>query len=177
MRFTGKEKELGYFLSHFYKHCRENIIAKTTMHYLIWFILSFLGGIAIFYIPSFAYITTTSVDDSGKTDGLYAANYVAITIMVVVHHGIMWIGTHHFSLWLIIGYIISFLLFFPLTVFLNNLVLSSGIYLSTFQFVMRSATFWLSTVLTSSAVLLTYYGVHVFWYHFLYPEFIQTIKE
>ena len=164
MRFTGKEEGLGYKLSHFYKHCRENIIGKTTYHYWAWLLMSFLGAIAIFYIPNKAYSTGTSVDASGKTDGLYAANYVAVTIMVVVHHGIMVLGARHLSWWLIMWYVISFLLFFPVTVFLNNVVLSSGIFLSTFQFVMQSATYWLSTVLCSSTMLLIYYLVHFLWY-------------
>ena len=134
--------------------------------------MSFLGAIAIFYIPNKAYSTGTSVDGSGKTDGLYAANYVAVTIMVVVHHGIMFLGARHLSWWLIMWYVISFLLFFPVTVFLNNVVLSSGIFLSTFQFVMQSATYWLSTVFCSSTMLLIYYIVHVVWYQILYPEFL-----
>lgn len=126
--------------------------------------MSFVGAIALFYIPNFAYSTGTSVDSSGKTDGLYAANYTAVTIMVIVHHGIMWIGARHLSWWLMMWYVISILLFFPVTTFLNNSVLSSGIFMSTFQFVMQSATYWLSTVLTSSIMLLCYYAVHVVWY-------------
>jgi hypothetical protein len=126
--------------------------------------MSIAGAACCFYIPNFAYSTTTSVDSSGRTDGLSAATFTGITIMVVVYHGIVWIGSRHLSKWLIMWYIISFLLFFPLTTFLNDFALKSGVYRSTFKFVMRSATYWLSIVLTSSTMLLVYYGVHVVWY-------------
>lgn len=92
--------------------------------------------------------------------------------MVISHHAILCIGSRSLSKFLIMMYVISFLLFFPLTTFLNNSALSSGIYLSTFKYVMRSATYWLSVVLTSSILVLTYYAVHVVWYQFLYPEFL-----
>jgi len=126
--------------------------------------MSFVGGLASFYIPNFAFSTTTSVDSSGRTDGLSAATFTGITCMVVVYHGILWIGSRHLSKWLMMWYVIPFLLFFPITTFLNDSALKSGIYLSTFKFVMRSATYWLSMVLTSSIMLLTYYLVHVVWY-------------
>ena len=134
--------------------------------------MSFIGGLGCFYIPNFAYSTTTSVDSSGRTDGLSAANFTGITIMVIVYHGILWVGSRHLTWWLMMWYVISILFFFPLTTFLNDSVVSSGIHFSTFKFVMRSATYWLSTVLTSSIMLLAYYAVHVVWYQFLYPEFL-----
>jgi len=84
--------------------------------------------------------------------------------MVVVYHGILWIGSRHLSIWMMMWYVISFLLFFPITTFLNDSDVKSGIYLSTFKYVMRSATYWLSIVLGSSVMLLTYYAVHVVWY-------------
>jgi hypothetical protein len=126
--------------------------------------MSFIGGLISFYIPNFAYSTTTSVDSSGRTDGLSAASYAGITIMVVISHGILWIGSRHLSKWLMMWYVISFLLFFPITTYLNDSVLESGIYHSTFKYVMGSATYWLAIVLGSSVMLLTYYGVHVIWY-------------
>ena len=132
LRFTGKEGELGFQLSKFYKHCRDNIIERTSYHYAAWFLMALVGAIGCFYIPNFAYSTGTSVDASGKTDGLYAANFTAVTIMVIVHHGIMWVGARHLSWWLMMWYVISILLFFPVTTFLNNSVLSSGIFMSTF---------------------------------------------
>jgi hypothetical protein len=131
--------------------------------------MSIVGGAISFYIPNYAYSTATSVDSSGRTDGLSAATYTGITIIVVVYHGIVLIGSRHLSKWLIMMYIISFLLFFPITTFLNDTSVKSAIYLSTFKFVMRSATYWLSIVLASSTMLLVYYGVHVVWYQFLYP--------
>ena len=128
MRHTNKEGGIGFKLSHYYYHCRVNILEKTTLHYWAWCICAYVAAIALFYIPNFAYSTGTSVDSSGRTDGLYAANFVAVTIMVVVHHGIMCIGARGLTWWLIMWYVISFLLFFPVTTWLNDGVPTSGIF-------------------------------------------------
>jgi hypothetical protein len=130
MKHTNKEEGIGFKMSHYYKHCRDEILEKTGRHYLVWLLMSFISSIALFYIPFYAYSTTTSVDSSGRTDGMYAASFTSQTIMVVAHHGFMWIGTRGRTWWLIMWYIISFLLFFPVTTFLNDVVLSSGIFLS-----------------------------------------------
>jgi hypothetical protein len=171
MKHTNKEEGIGFKLSHYYKHCRDEILEKTGRHYLVWLLMSFISSIALFYIPFYAYSTTTSVDSSGRTDGMYAASFTSHTIMVVAHHGFMWIGTRGRTWWLIMWYIISFLLFFPVTTFLNDVVLSSGIFLSTFNYVMQSATYWLAMVLTSSTMILIYYCIHVAWDLVLYPEY------
>ncbi len=114
----------------------------------------------------------TSVDNSGRTDGLYAANYIALSIMVVSYLGIVIQGTRGITTRVLIGYLVSFLLFFPVTTFINDIALTSGIAHSTFTGVMRSATYWLCVVLVTSTILLVYYGVRVVWFQFLYPEFI-----
>jgi magnesium-transporting ATPase (P-type) len=172
MKHSNNESGIGFKLSHYYKHCRDNILEKTGRHYLCWMLMSFISSIALFYVPFYAYASTTSVDSSGKTDGLYASSFTSVTIMVVVHHGFMWIGTRGKSWWLIMWYVISFLLFFPVTTFLNNVIVSSGIFLSTFNYIMQSATYWLSLVLTSSTMILIYCGVHAVWDLNLYPEFL-----
>jgi hypothetical protein len=89
----------------------------------------------------------------------------------------MCIATRNWTWWIFAWYIFSFLLYFPATVFLNNVTLSSGIFMGTFSEVMRTAPFWLSLVFTCSLLLLPYYAVHVIWYRFLYPEFLPNKSE
>ena len=92
--------------------------------------------------------------------------------MVVVHHGMMCIATRNWTWWMAGWFAFSFLLYFPATVYLNNIMLDSGIFMSTFSEVMRTAPFWLSLVFTSSLLILPYYVVHVVWYRILYPDFL-----
>lgn len=93
---------------------------------------------------------------NGKTDGLFAASFVAVAAMVLVHHGIMFLGTRNWTWWMAGWYAFSFLMYFPVTTFLNDITHESGIYRGTFSEVMKSAPFWLSLVLTTSVILLLY---------------------
>ena len=114
---------------------------------------------------------------NGKTDGLFAASFVSVAIMVIVHHGIMCLGTRNWTWWMVGWYVFSFFLYFPVTVYLNNIMLSSGVSMGTFSELMRSAPFWLSLVFTCSLILLPYYIVHVVWYRVLYTEFLPNKLE
>ena len=174
MRMTDKEDKIGFKLSHYYQHCKEKVLGRTTMHYWFWCLYSFVSCAALYFIPQYAFNGETAWN--GKTDGLYAASYASVSIMVIVHHGIMCIATRNWTWWMVSWYAFSFLLYFPVTVYLNNLMLDSGIYMGTFSEVMRTAPFWLSLVFTSSLLLLPYYVVHVVWYRFLYPEFLPNSK-
>ncbi len=51
-RKTGmQEKMIGFKLSEFYKHCRDNIISKAFLLYSPWLVYGFISSLAIYYIP------------------------------------------------------------------------------------------------------------------------------
>jgi len=169
-RLTGKEKEMNFKLSNYYQHCKTQVLEKTTLHYWFWCLWSFVSCIVIYFIPQYAF--NEEMAWNGKKDGLYAASFVSVSIMVIVHHGILCIATRNFTWWIAAWYILSFFLYFPVTVFLNNVTLTAGIFMGTFSEVMRSAPFWLSLVLSSALLLLPYYVVHVVWYRLIYPQYL-----
>ena len=68
-------------------------------------------------------------------------------------------------------YIISFLLFIPITVYLNDIAEGGFMYKTTFSELLHEPPFWLSLLITCAIVTLPYYIVHVIWYVILYPEF------
>lgn len=68
-------------------------------------------------------------------------------------------------------YLISFLMFMPLTVYFNDVLEGSQLYMMTFSEVMSGPLYWLSLTVTCAVVLLPYYGVQQWWNVILYPEF------
>lgn len=172
MRMTDKEDKIGFKLSHYYQHCKEKILGRTILHYWFWCLYSFVSSAAIYFIPQYAFNEATA--GHGKFDGIYASTFVSVAIMVIVHHGIMCIGTRNWTWWMVGWYFLSFFLYFPVTVYLYNISRSSGAYRGTFKELMRSAPFWLSLVFTCSVILLPYYIVHVVWYRVLYIKFLPN---
>jgi hypothetical protein len=88
----------------------------------------------------------------------------------------MCIGLRSFTWWMVMWYLISFLFFFPVTVYFNN-VAPSQMNATTFSDIMRGAPFWLSLTFVCGLILLPYYAVHCIWYRFLYPEFLPADKK
>ena len=70
-------------------------------------------------------------------------------------------------------YLLSFLLFMPMTVYFNDVLDGSQMYMSTFSEFMHAPSFWLSLTFTCGLVVLPYYAVHCIWHILLYPEFYQ----
>ncbi len=75
-----------------------------------------MASIALYYVPQYAYDMTVGDPNTGKTDGLWAAGYVSFTAMVICHHLQLGIGTRTHAINLSSYYLLSFLLFFPMTV-------------------------------------------------------------
>ena len=90
-----------------------------------------------------------------------------------MHHWQLYVGTKHRTFFLMTMYIISFILFFPLTILIDNTDDASQMYMSDFSEVMASPPFWLSLTFTTSLVVLPYIGVHTIWFAYLYPQFNQ----
>lgn len=93
--------------------------------------------------------------------------------MVIVHHLQLAIGTRRHTLWLSFWYLVSFLLYMPLTVYFDDVIDGSYMYLSTFNEYLKEPSFWLSLTFSCGVVLLPYYAVHCVWYTMLYPEYYQ----
>jgi hypothetical protein len=106
-------------------------------HYWPWFLYSFASSCVFYFIPAYSYDKTAANGSSGRTDGLWASGFVSFTSMVIVHHVFMCLGLRNYTRFMSIIYIISFLLFFPLTVYFNDVIEGTQMYLTTFNDILR----------------------------------------
>jgi hypothetical protein len=84
-----------------------------------WFVYAFLCSTLIFAIPFFT-IHMQPVNARGFTDGLYTAGFSANAIMIIVHHGIVFIWTRNWTWFLSTAYALSIILYFPLGIMMDN---------------------------------------------------------
>jgi hypothetical protein len=100
-------------MSKYYAHCRSLLFENFILDFAIWDFLSFLSAIPIYFITMYAYHADVVTSD-GKTDGLWSVGYTVSFSMIVVHHGLVALYTRNWTFFLLIMYIFSFLLYFPL---------------------------------------------------------------
>jgi hypothetical protein len=100
-------------MSKYYAHCRTLLYENFILDFAIWDLLSFLSAVPIYFITMYAY-NADIVNSSGKTDGLWSIGYTVSFSLIVVHHGLVCLYTRNWTFFLLIMYIISFLLYFPM---------------------------------------------------------------
>ncbi|TNV85488.1 hypothetical protein FGO68_gene5841 [Halteria grandinella] len=172
---SNNEKSIGFKISRYYKHSKTNIIEKTIPYFTVWHLYAFVTGIVFYYIPAYAYNEATFL---GRQEGFWAPSFASICLMVVVHHVNCALGTKNWTFFMFCMFIISFLLFMPLTVFMNNRVPTTYSYMVHFSEGLKSPTFWLTLTITASIVVLPYYAVHCVWNLLMYPEFnVDQVKK
>jgi hypothetical protein len=155
-------------MSHYYKHCRDNITERMGRNYIYWFLYSFVSCIVMYFVPQYAY-SMTCADSSGRTEGVWAIGFVGFCAMVMVHHVQVLIEMRHHSFFMICIAIISFLLFMPMTVYFNDVIPGGMMYLTTFTEIMHGPVFWLSLTFVCGLILLPFYGIHCIWHLLTYP--------
>lgn len=168
-RRSEEEEKLGFKMSELYSHSRDKVLNTTLSQYIWWFIYGMSCGLAIFYIPAYAYHFNYHVD--GKTEGMYAAGFAAVTIMHTSHSIQLCIGTRHYTLYTIILYLLAYAFYMPLMVFFNDITINTPMQHTTFTDVFNQPSWWLSVVLTCGVLVLPYYAVRSFWTLILHPKF------
>ena len=161
LQYTNKESEIGFKLSHYYAHCRDKIVGNTIKYYCLWLVYSFVTSIPMYYIPFYAY-NMNSANGKGYTEGLWAPAFCSFAIMVTVHHILTVQGTRNWTRLMICAYIISYLLFFPVTVYLNDLI-PGHMYKSTFTEILAQPQFWLAFGITCAIITIPYQALNVVW--------------
>lgn len=139
-------------------------------YYCVWFALSFAASVVMFFLPAYAYYQAI-VDKSGRTDGVWAEGFAVFATMVTVHHIQVYISTRNYTRWLFGFYVLSYLLFFPLVVVLNDFDLGSTMYRSTFTDILTEPQFWLSFILATAVISLPLYLIKSIRYNTIIPEF------
>ena len=165
---SNNESKLGFKLSKYYEHSKNKVIERTIPYFSIWHVYALVTGIVFYYIPAYAYNEATYM---GRPEGVWAPNFVIICLLVLAHHVNSAIGTKNWTFFIFSMFIISFFIFMPLTVYMNNAVPTTYSYMTHFSETMHSPTFWLSLTVALSIIVLPFYGVHVVWNLLMYPEF------
>jgi hypothetical protein len=94
-------------------------------------------------------------NSEGHVGDLAGSGFTAFASLITIHHLMIVIGTRNFTLPLTIIYIVSYMMFMPLTVFLNEFVKGATTYRTVFPTVMGGTwLFWLSFFFGVSMVCL-----------------------
>lgn len=118
-RFTNQEEKLNFKLSHYYGFCRDEWLRKFIPYYISWFCYGFASAVAIFFVPAFAY-RYASVDSMGHNDGFATLGFVCFTLLIVVHHGMLFLWIRNWTYIISFFAVLSVLFFFPINVLINN---------------------------------------------------------
>lgn len=140
-----------------YKSQRKEDIEPIYKKLAAWFLYCWYSGLIIFHISFYSY-NTSAVTQTGLMDGLWTSGFAGFTILVIVHHAIIFIETRNYSVPLVIMYLFSVLCYFPLTCLLMEYTPGS-MYLTIFQNALQTPTFWLVIICGSALILAPYYAV------------------
>jgi magnesium-transporting ATPase (P-type) len=124
--YTNRESELGFKLAHYYAHVRDDIFRWFVPDFVTWMFIALASATTIYFIPAHSYATLVSSD--GKTEGVWAMGYTVMSILILVHHGLVAIHTRNWTWMLFWAYIVSMLLFFPVVSIYNEFATTGNLY-------------------------------------------------
>ena len=151
----------GTYLAEYYRHCCEEVIQPIYTKLFLWSLYAWYSGIVLFFVSFMTYgmFGSQSVNEEGKTDGVWSAGFASFTILIVAHHIIIFVGTRNYTLILVLAYIFSLLCFMPITIFLNEYGEGSMMYRTTFSDVMSQPLYWLIVLVGVTAICMPYFFV------------------
>jgi hypothetical protein len=136
--------------------------------FFLWHVYAFISGIAFYFITAYAYNEATYM---GRPEGFWAGNFCLVFCQVLVHHVICCIGVTNWNWFMTLAFAVSFLLYMPITVMMNEGAPSAPNYMGQFSELMHSPTFWLTMTLVSSLLCLPFYLVRAVWNLLIFPQF------
>ena len=128
----------GTYLAEYYKHCCEVVIQPIYKKLFLWAMYAWYSGFVLFFISFMTYgmFGSQSVNESGKTDGVWTAGFTSFTILLLAHHVIIFVGTRSYTIPLVLAYIFSILCFMPITALLNDRTTTTMTYRTAFSDIM-----------------------------------------
>jgi Phospholipid-translocating P-type ATPase C-terminal len=72
-KYTGRESELGFKLSKYYAHVRDDIFRWFVPDFVVWMFLALACACVTYFIPQHSYATFLSSE--GKTEGVWSMGY------------------------------------------------------------------------------------------------------
>lgn len=109
------------FLAHHYRHCKEHFVKPIYERLARYIVFAWYSGAIFFYFSFFAYEGPShAVGRSGRLDGLWTSGFASFSILISVHHLIIFMSTRAFNWLIVASYAFSIFCFMPLTVMLNE---------------------------------------------------------
>ncbi len=166
--YTLYEQDVSYSKPHvqvasYYAHCRDFILTKNLHNYYSWLGYAFFSGAVMYFIPSIVYGNDSIIAEDGGVDGLWTTGVICFTCLIIVHHIMITISTKNFTWFIITIYIGSFILYFPLTVWLNDSTPEAHNYKNIFNDQFGQWQFWLCILLCSTIIVLPYLAKNAIW--------------
>ena len=93
----------------------------------------------------------------GKTDGVWTAGFASFTILILVHHIIIFVSTRNYSVPIVLAYIFSLLCFMPITVLLNENTAGTMMYKVTFSDILSTPLYWTIVLVGTVAIVMPFY--------------------
>ncbi len=88
------------------------------LYYIAWALYAIFAAAVCFYIPFWS--IHVSMHENGKTDGLWCSGYTSFTALIIINHITVAMQQRGFTIVNVTLTIVSFLLFMPCIVLLNN---------------------------------------------------------
>ena len=171
------------FLADYYHHAREVIIQPLISKLMNWCLYAWLSGFILFYVSFFTYghyggvYSRGIINQDGKTDGVWTAGFASFTILILVHHIIIFISTRNYTIYIAVAYIFSLLCFMPITILLNETTSGTMMYKTTFSDILSTPLYWTIVILGTTAIVIPFYFVKQYDELFRYPVMYGNMSE
>ena len=82
--------------------------------FVTWMFLALMSACICYFVSSHSLSGGIIVSSNGMTDGLFSMGYTVMSILVLVHHGLVALYTRNWT-WMLVGvYVLSLFLYFPI---------------------------------------------------------------
>jgi hypothetical protein len=134
-------------------------------------LFAFASCAVVTFIPMHVY-EFAIVDIHGHTEGKWVIGFMNFSLLVILIHAIVYLGTRNYNLSTIIPHIISPMLYFPFILTFNNFSKNAHLYMDIYATVYKQPHYWLTLFICAGIVLVPYYLVRSVYFLFIYPKFI-----
>ena len=155
-----------------YSYKIETHLSKKYKRFLWWSLYTWYSSAIMFFIPFYA--MNDIVNRDGKVGSLWESGITSFTILIMAHHGTVFIGTRNYTWPVVLVYIFSLSCFMPITLLLNEYDPGSNTYRTVFKEIMGdSPLFWFCSLLSTAAICLPIYAAKAYEMVLNSPEYYQ----
>ena len=154
----AKDNEIERILPQVYSYLVRSHLSKKVQRFIFYTLYAWYTGALAFYIPFFC--MNGIVNSRGFTGGLWSSGLGAFTVVISVHHLMIFIGTRNYTWVTFFTYAFSYACFMPITMLLNELTPGTSTYKTTFSDILGgTGLYWLSVIVVLGFTCLPLYAL------------------